>query len=80
MSVLDLRKAYLQVHVHHSLWSLQTVLFKEQMYCLTHMGFRLNVALSIMWLIVEAMLSAYIDDVYVNNSVAPAERVRQHLP
>ena len=28
VSVLDLRKAYLQVHVHQSLWSYQTVLFK----------------------------------------------------
>ena len=45
MSVLDLRKAYFQVHVHRSLWPFQTVMVKEQRYCLTRMGFGLNVAL-----------------------------------
>lgn len=49
----------------------------------------MNVAPSIMQSIVEAVLSrdvtvqqvtlAYIDDVYINKSVAPAERVRQHF-
>ena len=60
VSVLDLRKAYLQVHVHQSLWSYQTVLFKVQRYCITRMGFGLNVAPSIMQTIVDAILtSAY---------------------
>ena len=45
VSVLDLRKAYLQVHVHRSLWPFQTVMVKGQRYCLTRMGFGLNVAL-----------------------------------
>ena len=45
--VLDLCKAYLQVHMHQSLWSNQTVLFKGQRYCLTSMGFGLNVTPSI---------------------------------
>ena len=38
VSVLDLRKAYLQVHVHQSLWSSQTVLFKGRRYYLTAWG------------------------------------------
>ena len=38
VSVLDLRKAYLQVRVPQSLWSYQTVLFKGRRYCLTRMG------------------------------------------
>ena len=89
VSVLDLRKAYLQVHVHRSLWSFQTVMVKGQRYCLTRMGFGLNVAPSIMQSIVETVLSndvtiqqatsAYIDDIFINNSVAPVERVKQHL-
>ena len=48
VSVLNLRKAYLQVRVHQSLWSYQTVLFKRRRYCLARMGFGPNVAPSIM--------------------------------
>ena len=76
-------------HMHQSLWSYQTVLFKGQRYCLTRMGFGLNVAPSIMQTIVDAILmkdkriqratSAYIDDVYVDESTVPAARVKEHL-
>ena len=89
VSVLDLRKTYLQVCVHQSLWSYWTVLFKERRYCLTRMGFGLNVALSIMQTIVDAILmknksiqratSAYIDYVYVYESIVPAACVKEHL-
>ena len=89
VSVLDLRKAYFQVRVHQSLWSYQTVLFKGRRYCLTRMGFDLNVAPSIMQTIVDAILtkdkhiqratSAYIGDVYVGESIVPAARVKEHL-
>ena len=84
VSVLDL-----QVRVHQSLWSYQTVLFKGQRYCLTRMGFGLNVAPSIMQTIVDAILtknkriqqatSANIDDVYVDENIVPAVRVKEHL-
>ena len=53
------------------------------------MGFGLNVAPSIIQAIVEATLSkndaiwqgtsAYIDDVFINENIASAIRVRQHL-
>ena len=56
VSELDLRKAYLQVHVQRSLWPFQTVMVKGQRYCLTRMGFGLNVAPSIMLAIVETVL------------------------
>ena len=89
VSVLDLRKAYFQVRVHLSLWSYQTVQFKGRRYCLTRMGFGLNVALSIMQTIVDAVLtkdkrrqratSAYTDDVYVDESIVSAARVMEHL-
>ena len=57
VSVLDLRRAYLQVRVHKSLWPYQTVIFEGKRYCLSRMGFRLNVAPSITRAIVEAALS-----------------------
>ena len=89
VSVLDLRKAYLQIRVHRSLWPYQTVLVKGKRYCLTRMGFGLSVAPSIMQMIVDAVLtqdertrhatSTYIDDVYVDEGVAFAARVKEHL-
>ena len=89
VSMLDLRKAYLQVRVHQSLWSYQTVLFKGRRYCLNSMGFGPNVASSIMQTIVDAILtkgkciqrvtSAYIDDMYVDKSIVPAARAKEHL-
>ena len=66
VSMLDLRKAYLQVHVHQSLWSYQTVLFNGRRYCLTRMGFGLSVAPSIMLTIVD-------------ESIVPAAHVKEHL-
>ena len=89
ISVLDLYKAYLQVRVHQSLWSYQTVLFSGRGYCLTRKGFCLNVEPSITQTIVDAILtkdkrmqratSAYIDDVYVDERIVPAARVKEHL-
>ena len=89
VSVLDLRRAYLQVRVHKSLWPYQTVIFKGKRYCLLRMDFGLNVAPSIMRAIVEAALSkddavrqatsAYIDDVFINEDIVSATRVKQHL-
>ena len=69
---------------HQSLWSYQTVLFKRRRYCLTRMRFGLNVTLSIMQKIVDAILmkdkhiqratSAYIDD-----NIVPMAHVKEHL-
>ena len=89
MSLLDLQRAYLQVCVNKSLWLYQTVILEGKRYCLSCMGFGLNVAPSSMQAIVEAILSkddavrqvtlAYIDNVFTNEDVASATRVRQHL-
>ena len=89
VSVLDLRRAYLQVREYKSLWSYQTVILEGKRYCLSRMDFGLNVAPSIMRAIVEATLSkdnevrlatsAYIDDVFINKDIVSATRVRQHL-
>jgi len=89
VTVIDLRKAYLQVHVHESLWPFQTVIFRGQRYCLTRLGFGLNVAPSIMKAVLAKVLSQdeniqqatspYLDDIFVNEDVASAERVQRHL-
>ena len=85
--LLDLKRAYLQVRVQKTLWPLHTVMIGGQRYCLTRLG--LNVAPLIMKAIVSAALSqeedvghaasVYIDDIYVNEDVIPATRVRGHL-
>ena len=43
MSLLDLRKAYLQVQVSETMWLFQTVVFAGRRYCLTSLSFGLNV-------------------------------------
>ena len=48
VAVQDLRRAYLQVHVDKSLWPFQTVEIKGQRYCLTCIGYGLNVTPLIM--------------------------------
>ena len=88
-SLLDLRKAYLQVHVRHTLQRFQTVKYKGQLYVMTRMGFGLNVAPKIMSRIISAVLSQdeevkkgtdhYIDDIWVNESVVGVDKVRQLL-
>ena len=42
VSLLDLRRAYLQVHVHELLWPFQTVKVDGKRYCLTCLEFELN--------------------------------------
>ena len=85
-AIVDLRRAYLQIHVDKSLWPFQTVKIKGQRYCL---GFGLNVAPQIMRAIVKAVIgqddtvsratSSYVDDIFVNESVCSAAQVKTHL-
>lgn len=87
--LLDLSSAYLQIHVDKSLWPFQTVLFRERRYCLTRLGFGLNVAPLVMKAILTYVLgqdedvrrgaSAYVDDIYVNEDIVAVQRVRDHL-
>ncbi|KFD47469.1 hypothetical protein M513_11630 [Trichuris suis] len=82
VSVIDLNKAYLQIRIDESLWPYQTVVFKRRRYCLTRLGFGLNVAPLIMKAVVKCVLSqdpnvekgtsAYIDDILVNEDVVGA--------
>ena len=57
VSLLDLKRAYLLVRVYKTLSPFQTVKIGGQRYCLTLLGFRLNVAPLIMKAIVSAVLS-----------------------
>ena len=89
VTVIDLRGAYPQVRIHESLWPFQTVIFQGQRYCLTRLGFGLNVAPSIMKAVLAKVLSQdytiqqatlpYLDDIFVNKDVASAEQVERHL-
>lgn len=89
VAVIDLRRAYLQVHVHESLWPFQTVIFRGQRYCLTRLGFGLNVAPSIMKAVLAKVLSQddairqatspYLDDIFVNEDAVSASQVERHL-
>ena len=74
--MLDLRRAYLQLHVEPTLWKHQIVSFRGRHYYLTRLGFGLVSAPKIMSVILEKVLSLdadvnsgtshYIDDIMVN--------------
>ena len=89
VSLLDLRRAYLQVRVSESLWPFQTVMFASKRYCLTRLSFGLNVAPQIMKAITGAVLSqeekekeetsVYLDDIYVNEDIMSSLHVKAKL-
>jgi hypothetical protein len=87
--MLDLQKAYLQLHVDKSLQRFQAVRFKGNLYVMTKMGFGLNVAPKIMSRILAKVLSLddkvckgtdhYIDDIIVNEDIVSVAHVKNHL-
>jgi hypothetical protein len=89
LKLLDLRRAYLQLHVSEDLWKFQVTKFKGKTYCLTRLGFGLNVAPKVMTAVVNAVLSSdpdvmqgtdsYIDDIVVNENIVSCERVQSLL-
>ena len=89
MSVIDLSTAYMQIHVHKSQWPFQTVIFRGKRFCLTRLGFGLNVAPLVMKSVLSAVLaqdenvrratSPFIDDMLVNEDILPVEKVVAHL-
>ncbi|XP_045101302.1 uncharacterized protein LOC123498201 [Portunus trituberculatus] len=86
VSVLDLRKAYLQVRVDQQLWPFQTVMVRGRRYCLTRLGFGLNIAPQVMKAVVKTILAQdskieqavlpYVDDLLVNEDLVSAEQLR----
>ena len=89
LAVVDLKKAYLQLHVDRDLWPYQTVMVGGRRYCLGRLGFGLNVAPLIMKAVVDAVLGvdermrravlAYVDDLLVDERVASADEVVAHF-
>ena len=71
------------------LWLFQTVIFRGQCSCLTWLGFGLNVAPLIMKSVIDAIVSqhhtiksatsAYVDNIFINESLVPASRIQQHF-
>ena len=89
VTLLDLKKAYLQIHVDEKLWPYQTVVFRGTRYCLTRLGFGMSLSPSVMKTVLEtvmaqdervkAAVSSYVDDILVNEAVLPARDVAEHL-
>ncbi|XP_043239685.1 uncharacterized protein LOC122390607 [Amphibalanus amphitrite] len=89
VALLDLKKAFLQVHVEKALWPYQTVWFRGRRYALTRMGFGISVASSVMQAVLDltvaqdprvaAAVSTYVDDILVNEDKLPATQVAEHL-
>ena len=89
MALLDLWKLYLQIWIHEMLMPFQMVIFKGRRYCLTRLGFGLNVALLIMKVIIKTVLkqdelmkratSAYVNDIYINEDMPSANEIESRL-
>jgi len=86
---VDLKSAYLQIHVAKDLWKYQVVRHKGVHYALTRLGFGLSRAPTITTSILGKVLSIDdrvrrateydIDDIVVQGSFVGAEEVRKHL-
>lgn len=89
LKVVDLKSAYLQIHVSTDLWQYQVVRYNGVHYALTRLGFGLSCAPRVMTMILGKVLSMddavhratdhYIDDIMVQESIVSASRVREHL-
>lgn len=88
-SLLDLKKAYLQIHISDDLKRFQPVKYKGKLYVMTRMGFGLSVAPKIMSKILSSIFSLndrlregcdhYIDDIWINEQVVSVAEVKSHL-
>ena len=89
LGILDLRKAYLQIHIDTDLWAFQQISYKNETYSLTRLGFGLASAPKIMSRILKTVLeqdetvakatSHYIDDILVDQQVCSFTKVADHL-
>ena len=89
LKVVDLKSAYLQIHISEDLWKYQIVRYKGIHYALTRLGFGLSCAPRIMTSILRKVLSLddrvrrgtdhYIDDIVVQESIVGVGEVRAHL-
>ena len=89
LTLVDLQSAYLQIRVDEKLWPYQLVGYKDQIYCLTRLGFGLNCAPRIMSKILKTVLkkdeqiyratNSYIDDILVDEKIVSTPRLIEHL-
>ena len=89
VALLDLKKAFLQVHVEEALWPYQTVWFRGRRLALTRLGFGLSISPSVMQAVLDlavaqdprvaAAVSTYADDILVDEAKLPASDVAEHL-
>lgn len=88
-ATVDLKRAYLQIHIDPKLWKFQAVRWNGETFLLTRLGFGLASAPKVMTRIVEAVIgadsrlkgsvSSYIDDLFVNESQVCVTDVIDHL-
>ncbi|XP_047146280.1 uncharacterized protein LOC124819114 [Hydra vulgaris] len=88
-ALLDLRCAYMQIHIDPVLWKYQRVVYKEMQYHLKRLGFGLNSAPKIMSSIlgkelgldagIDEATDHYIDDIIVDLKKTSVENVVNHL-
>lgn len=88
-AIIDLRKAYLQIHVDQDRWAHQAIRWRGETFLLIRLGFGLATAPKIMTAIVEEVIradenvkagvSSYIDDIYVDLSKVSAADVIEHF-
>ena len=79
MSLMNLRKAYLQICINKVLWPFQTVIIKSKWFCLTRLGFGLNVASLVIKSVITAIrsrdqeiksaTSAYVDNIFIDKKL-----------
>lgn len=89
LGVVDLKNAYLQLHVRRDLQEFQVVRIGEQHYRLTRLGFGLTSAPRIMAAVVRYILASdsdidaatdhYVDDIIVDTDLVSTEQVVEHL-
>ena len=89
LGIVDLKNAYLQLHVRRDLQEFQVVRVGEQHYRLTRLGFGLASAPKIMSAVVKCILNAdpdisaatdhYVDDIVINTDMVSVNKVVEHL-
>ena len=89
LGIVDLKNAYLQLHVQCDLQEFQVVCVGEQHYRLTQLGFGLASAPKIMSAMVKCILNAdpdisaatdhYVDDIVINTDMVSVNKVVEHL-
>ena len=88
-AIVDLKSAYLQLHVAKELWQYQLVSYKGKTYCLTQFGFGLNAVSKIMAAVLKTVskkgsktkeaTDSYIDDLMVDVTKISTKEVVEHL-